>query len=222
MNFSDHLWSQSFPIYQAIVAHPFNRELASGKLCPETFKFYMEQDAYYLIEFSKALAIMAGRAPSVSMNHTLLNFSQGALIAERELHKHFISNDYDPEALALSPANLAYTKHLNATAASASLEESMAAVLPCFWIYREVGRVVLESSLEDNPYALWISTYSCQEFYDGTEKAIALLNEMADHAPQKSKQLMEKAFHYSTLYEWHFWNDAYHQKTFKESIYSFA
>lgn len=62
MRFSHALWQQVAPIYQTIIDHPFNRELAEGVLDRGRFLFYLEQDAYYLVRFSRALALIAGRA----------------------------------------------------------------------------------------------------------------------------------------------------------------
>jgi len=220
MKFSDHLWRQTLPIYHEIINHPFNRELANGTLSRLKFNFYMEQDSYYLIEFAKALATIAGKAPSASLIHNLLNFSQGALIAERELHTNFIKPEYDPENLMMTPACHSYTRHLIATAATATTEEAMAAILPCFWIYREMGREFSEQSIESNPYTLWINTYSSPEFDETAELAISIVDELANQSSPKILKEMQRAFEFSALYEWHFWNDAYKQVTFQTSVYT--
>ncbi len=84
MKFLDILWQQVIPIYQKIITHPFNNELAQGTLSHDRFIFYMEQDAYYLINFARALGFIAARANSSHTIHHFLNFALGALIAERE------------------------------------------------------------------------------------------------------------------------------------------
>lgn len=53
---------------------------------------------------------------------------------------------------------MAYTQYLIATTATAPLEEALAAVLPCFWIYREVGHHVAKHCMQANPYMRWIKT----------------------------------------------------------------
>lgn len=216
MKFSDTLWQGVKPIYQKIVDHPFNNELAQGTLSYERFIFYMEQDAYYLINFSRALSLIAARASSIDLIHHFLNFAQGALIAERELHAKFLprGDNFDYKALELSPACLSYSQYLIATAATAPLEEAIAAILPCFWIYREVGRSIASQVIENNPYIRWIETYSSKEFLDVSEKAISILDEVAELSNISLLIRMQKAFEYSSLYEWHFWNDAYNMITF--------
>ena len=61
--FTDKLWTSIEPIYAAILHHPFIAGLTDGSLPRERFEFYAIQDALYLREFARALAITGGRAP---------------------------------------------------------------------------------------------------------------------------------------------------------------
>jgi len=218
VKFLKSLWNKVSPIYQQIINHPFNVELASGILSQERFTFYMQQDAYYLIEFSKALALIAGRSRSAKTVHHFLDFSLKALIAERSLHSHFLKQ-VNEDACDIEPslACIAYTKYLIATASTASIEETVAAVLPCFWVYREVGMHIKKTTQQNNPYALWINTYSSEEFSRGVNLACSIFDDMASQSSPSLISLMSEAFEYSTLLEWHFWNDAYQTSIFRNS-----
>ena len=215
MNFSSTLWEDITPIYHQILQHPFNVELAQGTLESARFTFYMEQDAYYLIGFSRALSFIAARVDCSKRMQHFLNFALGALVAERELHAHFLPPNHCYDKIEPSPACMAYTQYLLATSATASLEEAIAAVLPCFWLYREVGCNISARVKENNPYILWIDTYSSQEFSEGTDLAITLFNEIASRCSIYSLALMKKSFEYCSLFEWHFWNDAYNMSTLR-------
>lgn len=217
MKCSDSLWKQIAPIYQNIIQHPFIQELAQGTLDKERFIFYMEQDAYYLVRFSRALALIAGRAASSTLIHSFLNFALGALVAERELHAKYLNPLHELDNIEPSPSCMAYVQYLIATASTASLEEAIAAVLPCFWIYREVGHTILFSASKNNPYRSWIDTYSSQEFSEGTDQALSILDEVASGCSIHALERMEKAFEYSALFEWHFWNDAYERVVFSDA-----
>lgn len=213
MKFSSAVWQKIQPIYHEILEHPFNKELESGVLENEKFLYYLNQDSSYLIAFSRALAGIAGRANQMKTVEKFLEFSHGALIAERKLHQSFLdheSNDSKPP----SPACFGYTQYLIATAATASIEEAIAAILPCFWIYREIGRKIVVHAKKDNPYIRWIDAYSDNEFHEITESAIGAFDEIADAASFKTQEAMSKAFEYSCLFEWHFWDDAYHLRSF--------
>lgn len=87
MTFTDHLWNRITPIYEAILDHPFIRELADGTLPEEVFRFYMSQDALYLSDFSRALAMVGTRSKTNSDMEQFLDFARYAIAGERNLHE---------------------------------------------------------------------------------------------------------------------------------------
>lgn len=210
MNYFDKLWQKTLPIYNKIINHPFNQELANGVLDQEKFRFYIQQDALYLIDFSKALAITASRSPTVEAQIDLLNFAQGALAVERSLHNFYFKQfNITGPTYDYSPANFAYCNYLIATASNHSFFVSLAALAPCFWIYREVGKYIFNQSKENNPYQDWINTYSGEDFNIVVNKYLSIINSFSSNLNSEQKILMEKAFITSALLEWNFWDNAY-------------
>ncbi|MCF7828885.1 MAG: TenA family protein, partial [Candidatus Marinimicrobia bacterium] len=158
--FTDSLWAEIEDIYQSILEHPFITELTRGELDLEIFKFYLQQDALYLEDFSRALAITGARAEEPKELQQFIEFAQGAIVTERALHESYFEQ-YDVDATGpKSPSCFNYTNFLIATASTGSYPESVAALLPCFWIYREVGNYIYKQAVDDNPYQDWIDTYS--------------------------------------------------------------
>ena len=49
----------------------------------------------------------------------------------------------------LAPTNLAYTSYLLATAHAGPFHEAVAALLPCYWIYWEVGKELERAGAAD-------------------------------------------------------------------------
>jgi thiaminase/transcriptional activator TenA len=82
-------------------------------------------------------------------------------------------------------------------------------LLPCFWIYAEVGNYIVKKSSKGNPYQAWIDTYSGEEFNAAVEKAIEITEEAADNTTENNRLTMKDAFLTSSELEWNFWNDAY-------------
>ncbi len=58
----------------------------------------------------------------------------------------------------------AYTNHLLAIASRGSFAERLAAVLPCYWIYSEVGKELKRRGSRDADYQRWIDQYSGEEY----------------------------------------------------------
>ena len=144
MGFTAELWKSIETIYAAILRHPFLRGLTDGSLLHESFRFFAVQDALYLREFARALSIAAARAPREDWIIMFNEHAAGALRVERALHESFFREfGLSPEdivATPLAPTNLAYTSYLLAVAYAAPFHEAIAALLPCYWIYWEVGK----------------------------------------------------------------------------------
>src|SRR5215471_20539668 len=143
MAFTTELWHGITPIYEAILRHPFLRGLTDGSLPRETFQFYAVQDALYLRDFARALSLAAARAPEDEWIIMFDEHAAGALKVERALHESFFAGwGLTPAAVAstpMAPTNVAYTSYLLAVAHGSSFAEALAALLPCYWIYWEVG-----------------------------------------------------------------------------------
>ncbi|MDW8437405.1 MAG: thiaminase II [Chloroherpetonaceae bacterium] len=220
MRFATTLWNDIAPIYEAILAHPFNQELTSGTLSKERFEFYIKQDALYLMDFAKALSIVAAKSEGASRIVDFVKFAEGAIVAERGLHEFYLEFYGTTLDVSYAPACFAYTNYMLATAALRSYEEGVAALLPCFWIYREVGNHVFArasalAEYDKNPYRKWIEQYSSPEFSAVVDKMIAITDEVASDATEKTRAKMRDAFVVSSRLEWLFWDGAYRLEAWK-------
>lgn len=210
MRFTDELWGSIADIYDAIVRHPFNTELVEGTLAREKFAFYIQQDALYLLDFSRSLAIMAGQAATSQQILQFVRYAEGIIVEERALHESYFSLfGIEQPSTTPSPACFAYTNYLLATVSTRSYEEGAAALLPCFWIYHEVGNHILRHTTPGNPYQRWIDTYAGAEFADQANRAIDIVNECARRSSETTRRLMQQAFITSSKLEWWFRYSAY-------------
>jgi thiaminase/transcriptional activator TenA len=114
--------------------------------------------------------------------------------------------------MAQSPACFMYTNYLLKTVALASVEEAVASLLPCFWVYQEVGKNIAATQQPNNPYQDWIELYAGEQFSISVNKAIHIANDLGNNASNHIKEKMIAAFIRSTELEWLFWDHAYHQK----------
>lgn len=213
--FSAQAWARSLPAYEAIRTMPFNAELASGTLSPARFAHYIVQDAHYLIGFGRALALAAAKAPDPDRIVQFARAAETAIVVERALHGGFFRDfGIAPETFAatpLSPACDHYVSFLLATAYAEPYEVVLAALLPCFWIYAEVGADIFSRAAPDNPYRSWIDTYAGEEFGVAVAAMIAATDETAGHASPAALARMHRAFAHATRLEWMFWDGAYRE-----------
>jgi thiaminase/transcriptional activator TenA len=200
----------------AITALPFNTELAAGRLARERFQHYIVQDALYLGQFSRALAIAAAKAPDTAILQSFAQSALGAVAVEHALHEQYLrAFGVDPATLAMAepaPDCLAYTSYLLAAAYHEPWEVLVAALLPCFWIYWDVGCAIAGKAAADNPYRAWIDTYAAPHFGEAVERVIAIADDAADTAGPALRAKMLAAFTRATQYEYLFWDGAYHRR----------
>jgi thiaminase/transcriptional activator TenA len=213
MSFSSDAWAANAALYENIRRMPFNAELADGTLPAAKFRHYIVQDAHYLIAFGRALAVAAAKADDPD---GIVQFSEAAkvaIIVERALHADYfvrfgVSAD-DFSAAPLSPVCHHYCSWLLATAWSKPYPVVLAALLPCFWIYAEIGRDILGRAARPNPYDSWIDTYAGEEFHAAVRAVIETTDRVAEKASPEMLAGMHRAFSKATQLEWMFWDSAY-------------
>lgn len=217
MTFTAELWQSITPIYAAILKHPFLRGLADGSLSRDAFRFYVVQDAHYLRDFARALSIAAARAPKEDWIIMLNDHAAGALRVERSLHETFFKefglSEAEVAAVPMAPTNLAYTSYLLATAYGSPFHEGLAALLPCYWIYWEVGKELERAGSKDPLFSRWIATYAAEEFAAVVRAVLEVTNVTAERLREDERAAMRRHFVTTSRYEWMFWDMGYRRES---------
>ena len=210
--FTGELWCSIESTYAEILAHPFLRGLTDGTLTEEQFRFYVLQDALYLREYARALSLTGVRSPDESVLVMFDEHSAGAITVERSLHEGFLKDlgvtQDEADQTVASPTTLAYTSYLLKTAALGDYPEVLGAVLPCYWIYWEVGKALLERGSPKDVYQKWIDTYGGEEFGALVETVLDLTDKVCEDLNPAQKARVRDAFVITSRYEWMFWNAA--------------
>ena len=216
MDFTAELWKSIEPIYGAILRHPFVRGLGDGSLEHECFKFYVLQDALYLREFGRALAIAAARAPEDDWIVMFAEHAANAVKVERALHEGFFQHwgltAADVAATTAAPTNLAYTSYLLAVAYGGRFHETIAALLPCYWIYWEVGKALERIGSPEPLFQRWIGTYASADFGAVVQGVLQATDTTAARVPAAARDAMQRHFVTTSRYEWMFWDMAFRRE----------
>lgn len=217
VRFTDRLWSEIASIFEAILAHPFITGLTSGQLDHDRFLFYVVQDALYLREFARALSVAAAKAPREDWIILLDDHAAGALRVERALHEGFFREiGLTEEAVTstpMAPTNVAYTSYLLAVAYGRPFPEVMAALLPCYWIYWEVGKALAARGSPDPLFRRWIETYAAEQFGALVRAVLDVTDELAQAASPEMQEAMRRHFITAARYEWMFWEMGYRKES---------
>ena len=211
--FTNELWRSITSIYDGILAHPFLQGLTDGTLTEERFRIYVLQDAVYLREYARALSLTGVRSPDESALVMFNEHSAGAITVERSLHEGFLKDlgvaQEEADRTAPTPTTLAYTSYLLKSASLSDYPEVLGAVLPCYWIYWEVGKALLEHGSPNPMYQKWIDTYGGEEFGALVEAVLDLTDEVCKDLNPTQKARVRDAFVITSRYEWMFWDAAW-------------
>ena len=215
--FTADLWYGISDIYRAILAHPFIRGLTDGTLPAESFAFFVVQDGLYLKQYAAALAAVASRAPEPDAMRMFARHAADAVTVEQELHSELLPElGISPAAAAAAepaPTNLAYTSYLLSTIRGGTYAEGVGAVLPCYWIYWEVGKELVRHGSPDPRYQRWIDTYGGDEFGEVVQDVIAEADAVGASLSAGERELVRRHFRTTSRYEWMFWDMGYRRES---------
>jgi thiaminase/transcriptional activator TenA len=212
--FSARLRRYAGRVWRAIDRHPFLTELQAGTLPMNRFTYFILQDYQYLLDFAQVLCQGGAKSSNLETLELFARHALGAVEVERTFHENF------GKSLGLSrrelddtvrgPVTEAYIGHLQSVARRGSLGEIVAAILPCYWIYGEVGkRLYRNRPRAPKVYRQWIETYASEAYWHPVREQIRLIDELGRTAGRLEKKQMAAHFMLSSRYEYLFWDQAY-------------
>jgi thiaminase/transcriptional activator TenA len=215
--FTTELWASASPIFEAILEHPFLRGVTDGSLPEERFRFYVKQDSLYLREYARCLALASAKAPISSWCEMFAAHAQSALNVERSLHEAYFADwglsPADLEATPTTPTTTAYTSYLLRVAGTGTFEETIGAILPCYWIYWEVGKRLIVRGSPNALYQRWIDAYASEQFASAVQRVLDAADRSMADLPAGRLALIRRHSQMPSRYEWMFWDAAFRQET---------
>lgn len=213
MTFCEEVRQECNDLWKGSFQHPFVKSLAAGTLPLDIFQYYVQQDAYYLTHFAKVQALGAVKANDLHTTQRFAKHAESTCIAELSLHEQFFTmlEITDEELAAFEPAPTAYeyVSHMYRATNNGDLADTLAAILPCYWLYYEIGERLKDSKPNHPIYDKWIQTYGSEWFGELVEEQINRMNDLAKDLPPARIQQLKEHFRKSSYYEWHFWEMAW-------------
>lgn len=207
-------WLDIAPIRQQTDDGAFITQLADGTLAQAVFEEYLRQDAIYLHGYAQVLDEAARLADdegehafwsraATECRETELELHRGRLGHEVVQHDGTHVRTFTPESGAGSvsalvpgsvseatascaPVTRAYLDHLRSAAAGGEYAVLVAAVLPCFWMYRDIGHRLAAARSAGHPFDDWLASYGDPDFDASTARAIAITDRAVAAAPAQA------------------------------------
>ena len=188
MSWTKDVWAESARILEGIKDLPFIKELADGSLDPSRFDRYIAQDELYIGNYGRQMFQLADMMPDPEQRDFFRLFAQSGIDGEKAMHDLLITRFGIDTKVEPSVVTSTYNSHTQAAIDSGCKEVALAAMLPCMWIYNEVGLYILSiASLEGRAgmtrayleaalfeYAFWDYGYS------GPEKDYSYMNSLKE------------------------------------------
>ncbi|MGL9727971.1 thiaminase II [Enterococcus sp. DIV0756] len=198
-------WEKSFE-------HPFIQRLAAGDLESEIFRYYLLQDRYYLEHFSKLYSKIAEQTNDQEAQQQLKENAENLKLGEMAIRKEFFSelaiSDQEILETPIAPTAYHYVSHMYRQLVDGTPNTAFAGMLPCAWLYQEIGVRLIETGSPDSLYQRWIETYAGEAAAEGIKKECALLDRLYQESLKKEQQQMIQAFVISSKMEYAFWEMA--------------
>lgn len=201
------LWAAGGETWHQILDLPFVRALGDGTLDEDLFAFYLDQDALYLRDYSRALATLSACADTAEAQVHWAAGAHEAIAAESQLHEGWLANR--ARLGGPSPITMGYTNFLRASAAGDDYVVGAAAILPCYWLYEEVGAVLSSQNHADHPYAEWLSMYGGEEFAADVARSLAEVERAFEAASPAQRVRAARAYLSACVYEREFFDQAH-------------
>ncbi|HSY15410.1 MAG TPA: thiaminase II [Jatrophihabitantaceae bacterium] len=215
MAFRDDLWAVAEPIYQKTLVHPFVTGLLDATLPDDRFRYYVVQDYRYLQGFSRTLAQIASNAPSDVELQFFASSAANVVDVEHQLHKAFLAGfgmtTADLNLVSPSPTTSGYLDFMRANASDYA--DGVAAVLACYWIYREVGVTLLRQGSPDARFQRWIHTYGEEAFVETVERLLTIVDHLGEVIGSLGRARFQQLWLRGCQYEWLFFDAAWRTET---------
>ncbi len=218
MSWSKNAWGRNIDLIDSIKQLPFIIDLANGSLTIERFRYFILQDRIYIKAFSDTLNILQNRVPLAKDKAALNKFADEAIGAEKHILDSLgdlFPHDYIPVPSLLVPnrANKIYCAYERDIVENSSLQNALAVLLPCFWVYSYIGLYIysLQKSVTNNPYKAWIEGYGDKSFMEQVDIYKRICDSYACLATEQEREQMNECFTKAIELEINFWRIIYEE-----------
>lgn len=222
--FTERIRKKAEPIWQKSMAHPFIEGLQRGTLSKESFRFYLIQDYFYLKAFGEIHQIASQNTNDPEIKELFMKNIAGIESSEISVREAFFKElaitEEEIRQTEIAPNTYHYITHMYKEAYSRSVGRTVAALLPCYWLYQEIGEALILKGSPDSLYQRWIETYDSSGYKATVDRQKKVTNRLASVASESERKQMEQAFLISSYEELYFWEMGYQKEEWSDKYVS--
>lgn len=202
--------AQSF--WEGSYNHPFVLGLQEGSLEEGVFRYYLLQDRYYLIHFSRIHDLIARQTKHSEVASLMRTLATDLEMGEGYIRQQFFQelgiSQEEIEGTPIAPTAYHYVSHMYRQLVDGTPNVAFAAILPCVWLYHDIGERLLAQGSPNPLYQRWIETYAGAEGATMVQQSQELIDSVYQSCSPKEQEEMLVAFCRSAELEWLFWEMA--------------
>lgn len=203
----------TIPHWEGSFTHPFVKGLQEGTLGEKEFRYYLLQDRYYLEHFSQIHLLIAEKIEDEEVKEMLIlgakHLAEGEIAIRDGFFKELNITEEEIETTPVAPTAYNYVSHMYRQLSDGTLNSAVAGLLPCAWLYQEIGTELIKTGSPNSLYQRWIETYSGEESASEVAHQCNVLNRLFEKADEVEQKQMIQAFVISSRMEYLFWEMAY-------------
>jgi len=218
LRFSQLLRSEAKPIWDRIYSHPYLKELGEGTLPVSKFKYFLQQDHIYVVEYCRPLGIAVSKSDSAEEMRWFADLIIGGLTWEAKNEERLAEmvgmSLEELTSATQSPTSRAYSDFLVQVASTGTVAEFVAAMSPCMLTYPEIARMLRpRRGLDRVPaYRAWAEFYASEEAEEFAKQFDEKLDRLGETESPGVKEKMRGVFLTASRYEYMFWDMAYREE----------
>lgn len=199
-----------------IIEHPFNIELADNTLNIENFKFYIQQDAFFVADYVRTVLIIASKMESCNNIVPLIEVAQGGIEVIRVLCDHYFAV-YSINRGEKSLECFNFTNFLLSTSYS-DIYEAVTVIYSCHFIYKVVVGNMRSKIKRNNRYKDWFDFFGSSLMESGCVALEDIVDEYCNKVRESERTRMLELFKITAQFELDFWDSAYNFSKFDQDF----
>lgn len=207
--FTEKARIQAKAYWEGSFDHPFIKQLQAGTLPAEVFRYYLLQDRYYLEHFSQLHRLIGEKTTDPEVRELLYTGASHLAEGEQAIRATFFEElgitDAEIAATPIAPTAYHYVSHMYRQLSAGTVNSAVAGLLPCAWLYQEIGETLSQQGSPNSLYQRWIETYAGEEAESEVQAQCQLVNRLYRESSAKEQEQMLEAFYISSQMEYLFW-----------------
>ena len=195
--FMDAARERTRDLMSEVYQHPFLEELFKGTLPRNKWDYYYAQDLIYLTHFNNALLVLSWKTSDTVM---------GMFLAEEA--RTYVSHEKQLGGVLPCPSCKEYAE-FETKSVDKSFELGLAALVPCYVVYDEVGIWLRSRLTQNNHYEQEIQKIFGEKPSKSARAVEEYINMVAERESEETRQQMLEIYYRSVKYELEFWDSAY-------------